>query len=292
MLGWIAYLTVSLVWGSTYLAIALGLDSFTPYGMVAARFTLGGLLALLAGRLRKEPGLRRADLPHLMLVGTLLLAGSNALVTWSEQHVTSGLAAILCALVPVALVLFNGTALSPRAWAGLGLGLLGIAILTNPLAGGVHLGGAGALLLAVLLWSFGTIHGKRHIQGRSDFTQVGFEMLTAGLIGNLAAPLTGGWLAHPLTLRAGLAVAYLGVFGSFIAFSAYIYLARVWAPAKMGTYAYLNPLVAVLLGGLVLHEPVTPRLGAGMLVILAGIAMVQLRPASKPGIAVPAAESA
>ena len=281
MLAWIAYLTISLVWGSTYLAIALGLESFTPYGMVAARFTIGGIIALAIGRLRGEAPLRRADLPHLMLVGALLLAGSNALVTWSEQHVTSGLAAILCALVPVTLVLFNGEGLSPRAWAGLALGLLGIGILTNPLAGGVHLGGAGALILAVLLWSFGTIHGKHHIRGNSDFTQVGFEMFTAAAIGLAAAPLTGGYLSHPITLKAGLAVAYLGVFGSFLAFSAYVYLSRVWAPAKMGTYAYLNPIVAVLLGSLVLHEPFTPRLALGMTVILAGVALVQLRPAAK-----------
>ena len=106
-------------------------------------------------------------------------------------------------------------------------------------------------------------------------------MATAALIGLVLAPLTGGYTHHPLTAKAGLAALYLGVFGSLIAFSAYIYLSKVWNPAKMGTYAYLNPLVAVLLGSLYLAEPFNLRMVLGMVVILAGVAIVQLRPASR-----------
>lgn len=280
MMPLLAYLTCALVWGSTYFAIALGLDSFTPYGLVATRFTIGGILALSLGFLRKEPALRKTDWPHLMLVGALLLAGSNALVSWAELHVSSGMAAILCALVPVFLVLFSGESIGLRAWAGLLLGLMGVGVLANPLAGKIHLGGVGALLLATMIWSFGTLHGKHHIKGDAYLKQVGVEMLTAGAIGHLVAPLSGGYLHHPLTLKAALSVGYLALFGSLLAFTAYIYLARVWSPAKMGTYTYINPVVALLLGCVFLKEPFNARMVLGMVVILAGVALVQFKPTS------------
>ncbi len=274
----LAYLTCAIVWGSTYFAIALGLESFTPYGMVAARFTVGGVLALGLGFLRKEPPLRKADWPHLLLVGALLLACSNALVSWAELHVSSGMAAIICALVPVFLALFGGERIGMRTWAGLVLGLIGVGVLANPLAGKIHLGGVGALMLATVIWSFGTLHGKHHIHGTSYLKQVGAQMLTAAIIGHIAAPLSGGYLHHGLTPKAALAIGYLALFGSLLAFTAYIYLARVWSPAKMGTYTYINPVVALLLGSLFLHEPFGLRMVLGLLVILAGIALVQLKP--------------
>ncbi|MBL0211233.1 MAG: EamA family transporter [Holophagaceae bacterium] len=277
----LAYLTCAIVWGSTYFAIALGLESFTPYGMVAARFTVGGILALGLGFLRREPSLRKEDWPHLLLVGALLLAGSNALVSWAELKVSSGMAAIICAMVPVFLALFSGERMGPRAWTGLLIGLVGVGVLANPLAGRIHLGGVGALLLATMIWSFGTLHGKHHIQGSAYLKQVGVQMLTAAVIGHAAAPLSGGYLHHGLTLKAALAVGYLALFGSLLAFTAYIYLARVWSPAKMGTYTYINPVVALLLGSLFLHEPFGLRMGLGLIVILAGIALVQLKPAPR-----------
>jgi len=280
----LAYLTCAIVWGSTYFAIALGLESFTPYGMVAARFTAGGILALGLGFLRGEPSLRKTDWPHLILVGALLLAGSNALVSWAELHVSSGMAAIICALVPVFLALFSGESIGARTWAGLLLGFIGVGVLANPLAGGIHLGGVGALLLATTIWSFGTLHGKHHIRGSAYLKQVGVQMLTAALIGHLIAPLTGGYLHHGLTPKAALAIGYLALFGSLLAFTAYIYLARVWSPAKMGTYTYINPVVALLLGSLFLHEPFGLRMGFGLIVILSGIALVQLKPANPPKV--------
>lgn len=284
MLAWIAYATIALVWGSTYFAIVYGLEAFTPYGLVAWRFTLGAVLALILGRLLKEPLPAKRDLPHLVLVGVLLLAGSNALVSWSETRVSSGLAAILCALVPVGLACFDKERLDGRAWAGLGLGLVGLGVLTDPFDGATDLLGTGALLLAVLLWSFGTIHGKRHIRKGGLMTNVGLEMAAAALFAHAAAPLTGGHLHAPLTSKALLAMLYLAVFGSVLAFTAYMYLAKAWSPAKMGTYAYLNPIVAVLLGCLWLKEPFNGRMVLGMLIVLASVALVQLRPAPKAAL--------
>ena len=280
MLAWLAYLTVAVVWGSTYFAIALGLESFTPYGMVAARFSVASALALGLGRLRREPWPPRREVGHLMVVGALLLGGSNALVSWAELHVSSGLAAILAALVPLWLAVFSMAKepLGPKGWMGILLGIAGVIVLVWPSGGlRVHAGGFLAMVAAPLIWAWGTLHGKDFVHGGGLLTNVGIQMLTAAVIGLAVAPFTGGFLRGPVTHRALGAVAYLALFGSLLAFSAYIYLAKAWPPAKMGTYAYLNPLVAVLLGSLVLHETFGLREVLGMAIILAAVALVQLR---------------
>lgn len=281
MLGWLAYATVAVVWGSTYFAIALGLESFTPYGMVASRFTVASLLALGLGRMRREPLPPLREVGHLMVVGALLLGGSNALVSYAELHVSTGPVAVMAALVPLWLALFSMAKepLGPKGWVGIGLGIAGVAVLVWP-TGGVrlHPGGLAAMLAAPLIWSWGTLHGKRFVHGGGLMTNVGIQMATAAVIGLLVAPLTGGFLRGPLSAKAIYAVGYLALFGSMLAFSAYIYLAKAWPPAKMGTYAYLNPVVAVLLGSLLLHEPFGLREAAGMGVILLAVALVQVRP--------------
>ncbi|WP_257306918.1 EamA family transporter [Geothrix campi] len=280
MLGWLAYLTVAVVWGSTYFAIALGLESFTPYGLVAARFSLASVLALAMGRLRREPWPPARELPHLMIVGALLLGGSNALVSWAELHVSSGLAAVLAALVPLWLAVFSMAKqpLGPKGWMGLLLGLAGVVVLVWPSGDArVHSGGLAALVAAPIIWSWGTLHGKHFVHGGGLLTNVGIQMATAAVIGLTVAPLTGGFLRGPLTHKALGAAVYLALFGSMLAFSAYVYLAKVWPPAKMGTYAYLNPLVAVLLGSLILHEAFGLRQVLGMAIILGAVALVQLR---------------
>ena len=281
MLGWLAYLTVAVVWGSTYFAIALALAAFTPYGLVAARFSVAALLALTLGRLRREPWPPLREVGHLMVVGALLLGGSNALVSYAELHVSTGLVAVLAALVPLWLAVFSmgKEPLGPKGWAGLALGIAGVAVLVWPTGGlRIHPGGLVAMVAAPLIWSWGTLHGKHFVHGGGLMTNAGIQMLTAALIGLVVAPLSGGFLRGGVTSKALLAAGYLALFGSVLAYSAYIYLAKAWPPAKMGTYAYLNPLVAVLLGGLVLHEAFGPREFFGMAVILGAVALVQLRP--------------
>jgi len=281
MLAWFAYLTVAVVWGSTYFAIALGLASFTPYGMVAVRFTVAAALAMTIGRLRREPWPPRREVAHLMVVGALLLGGSNALVSYAELHVSTGLVAVMAALVPLWLAVFSlgREPLGPKGWAGIALGIAGVAVLVWPSAGlRLHPGGLAAMVAAPLIWSWGTLHGKHFVHGGGLFTNGGIQMLTAAVIGLTVSPLSGGFLRGPLTAKALWAVGYLALFGSLLAFSAYIYLAKAWPPAKMGTYAYLNPLVAVLLGTLILHEAFGLREILGMAIVLAAVALVQLRP--------------
>ncbi|HJW71879.1 MAG TPA: EamA family transporter [Geothrix sp.] len=285
MLAWLAYLTVAVVWGSTYFAIALGLAAFTPYGIVAVRFSVAALIALGLGRLRRESWPPAREVGHLMVVGALLLGGSNALVSYAELHVSTSLVAILAALVPLWLAVFSMARepLGRKGWMGLALGLAGVAVLVWPTDSvHIHTGGLVAMVAAPLIWSWGTLHGKHFVHGGGLLTNVGIQMLTAAVIGVIIAPLSGGFLRGAVTAKALGAVAYLALFGSVLAFSAYIYLAKAWPPAKMGTYAYLNPVVAVLLGSLILHEPFGFRETLGMTIILLAVALVQLRSKTKP----------
>ncbi|HWQ10637.1 MAG TPA: EamA family transporter [Holophaga sp.] len=277
MKAWFAYLIVAVVWGSTYFAIALGIQSFQPYGMVSSRYLVGGCLALALGRLCGEARPLKRDLPHLMLQGCLLLTFSNALVTWAEGSVSSGVAAVFCSTTPLWYAILGRERLGPRGWSGLALGLGGVAVLVFAQAGSqaLSLPGAGALMLAVVLWAYGTLHGRRHVQGQGLLGQVGVQMLTGGLLALLLVPFTGGFLHAPITWGSGLAVAYLAIFGSLVAYSAFVYLSKAWPPTKMSTYVYINPIVAVLLGCVFLREPLTWLMVLGMGIILAGLALLQ-----------------
>jgi len=291
VIAWLAYAVCALVWGSTYFGIALGIESFTPFGMVATRYLSAGTLALLLSRLRGETPILRRDLPFLMIQGFLLLGISNALVTWAEGRVPSGMTAVLCSTTPFFYALMNREGLSWRTILGLAIGFSGVAVLTWKPGQGLAMDpfGFSAIILATFLWAFGTLFARKRVQGHSLLGNVGVQMLTGGLFGLLMTPLTGGFLHAPLTAKAALAVAFLALFGSLIAQTAFNYLARVWPPAKMSTYAFLNPLVAVLLGSLFLHEAFSPRVALGMLVILGGVALVQF-PARRPADPCPAEE--
>lgn len=279
MKAWTAYGICATVWGSTYFAIALAIQSFTPFGMVTTRFLIGGLIALILSRLMKESWPLRRDLPHLALQGILLLGFSNALVSWAETRVASGLTAIICSSTPIFYAFMDGEPLNRRTWLGLGLGLAGVGLLCLKSQQHLSLLGILAILMAVYLWAKGTLHGRRHVKGQGLFGQVAVQMLAGGLLGAVFLPFTGGLLHHPLTWTTGLSVAYLTVFGSLVAFSAYAYLSRVWSPTRMSTYNYLNPLVAVALGSIFLGEPFGIRTVLGMAVILGGVTLV--RPGSK-----------
>jgi drug/metabolite transporter (DMT)-like permease len=275
---WIAYITVALVWGSTFFAIALGITSFTPFGMTSFRFLGAGLLALAVSRLNGEPLPLRRDLPHLMLQGVLQLTLSNTLVTWAEGSVSSGVTAVLCATSPLFYAVMGRESLGPRGWAGLLVGLGGVGVLALAGAGTqtVSLWGFAAVMVATYLWAQGTLHGRRHVRGQGLMGQVGVQMLTGGALSMALVPFAGGFLRAPLTWKAGLAVAYLAVFGSLVAYSAFIYISRAWAPSRMSTYVYINPVVAVLLGCFLLREPLNLTMVLAMAVIMAGVALLQL----------------
>jgi len=276
MLAWLAYLTVSVVWGSTFLAIAYAIESFTPFGLSAARFLPAGLLALLIGRLRRERLPTPRELPHLVVVGVLLLTVCMALIAWAEGRVSSGVTAILGATVPLFLGLMAPRGLDARSWSGLGVGFLGVVLLLWPSGPSPALTGSLVLLVSTSIWSFGTLYSGRHPVQAGHCSQVGIEMLTAGLLSFLIAPFTGGFTHAPVGRSSLLALAYLIIFGSILAYSAYIHLARAWPPARAGTYAYWNPVVAVLLGCGMRGEAVHARMLPGLLLVLLGVGLVQV----------------
>lgn len=277
MKAWFAYVIVAIVWGSTYFAIALGIESFQTFGMVSARYLVGGLLALGLSRAMGEAWPLRRDLPHLMLQGFLLLTLSNALVTWAEGSISSGIAAVLGSTTPLFYAVMGRERLGARAWFGLLLGLSGVVLLILSQAGAQRFHGPAmaALLLAVFLWAYGTLHGRRHVKGQGLLGQVGVQMLTGGALALILVPFTGGFLHAPLTWKAGLAVGYLAIFGSLVAYSAFIYLSKTWPPTKMSTYVYINPVVAVLLGCFFIGEPFNVAMALGMAVTLGGVALLQ-----------------
>jgi drug/metabolite transporter (DMT)-like permease len=277
MKAWSAFITLSLVWGAFFFGIALAIESFTPYGMVATRYLTSGLIALALSRALGEEWPRRRDLPHIMLQGFLLLTAASALVAWAERYVSSGVAAVLCSTTPLFYAVLGREKLGRGSWAGLVLGLGGVAIVVLSRSGGQRLDwlGIAGILLAVFLWAYGTLHGRRHVRGRGVLGQVGVQMLTGGILGLALVPFTGGFLHAPFTWRAGLALVILVVLVDLTGFSAFIYISRAWPPTRMSAYVYINPVVGVLLGCWILKEHFTLAMGLGTAVIFAGVALLQ-----------------
>ena len=289
-----ALLTVYVVWGSTYLGIAVMIETLPPLLAAGIRYLVAGGLVLsflwLRARARRvpleRPGLRQWR--ATAIVGVLLLFGGNGFVVLAELHIPSGIAAVMIATVPIWMALLDaavtGTRPSALAIGGSLAGFVGVAILIAPVSGGpaVDPFGIGLALVATLAWAVGSIYGRGAPMPRSALLATGMEMLVGG-----AALFIGGTLigelpqANPAAFSAAslLALGYLIVFGSIVAFSAYVWLLANVPVSTAATYAYVNPIVAVALGALVLAEPITPRtFVAAAIIIVAVIAMVSGRP--------------
>ena len=279
----VAFALVYVIWGSTYFAIRVTLDSIPPAVSAALRFTIAGPLVLVILRLSGQRiAVPLRELRSLATIGCLLLVVGNGLVVWAEQYVTSGLAALMVATVPLWIailgaVLPHGERLPPVGWAGVLLGLLGLSALLWPeLAAGVRaeLYGVAALLVATLSWASGSLYSKRRTFTVPPLVATGWEMLCAGIILTLIAATTGGFAHFAPTRDALLALAYLIILGSCVAFSAFIWLLHHVAAAKGTTYAYVNPVIAVFLGCIFLGEPFTASMAIGTPIIIAAVALV------------------
>ncbi|MFB8237380.1 EamA family transporter [Kitasatospora purpeofusca] len=281
---WTALVVVYVVWGSTYLAIRIAVETMPSFLSAAARFLTAGLL--LAGFVAVRHGAAglRVDLRQLgsaALVGLLLLTGGNGLVVLGETSVPSGLAALLVAAVPLWMVLLTaaGGERPKRAeLAGVLLGLVGLAVLSAPAVGGsIAPAGVVAIICATLTWAFGSFASKRIRMPGNVFASSAYQMLAGGL-GNLLIGLARGeergLRPGDVSTRSWLALAFLVVFGSLVAFTAYAWLLRAAPLTLVATYAYVNPVVAVLLGWLVLAEPLTGPTLLGGAVVVAGVCLV------------------
>jgi len=281
-LPWLAFAAISFIWGSTWLAHKWALADFTPAGLATLRFSIAGVACLLIGRLRGEAWPKRSELKHLLLAGLILTGLANVLTAWTLLSIPSGVGAVLQAPIPVwlALMSMRSDPLGKRAWAAVVVGFLGVALVMwpsqkltlDPLV-------ASVCVLTAAAWSWASMHQRKHVTQGGLFTNAGLQMSQAGLLGLLLTPLFFGYTHHHgVSAPALAAIAYLVIFGSIIAFASYLYLTRVWHPARAGSFAYLNPVIALGLGAWLGGEPLNAKLVFGMCVILVAVALLQWAP--------------
>jgi drug/metabolite transporter (DMT)-like permease len=301
----VSFLLVYFFWGSTYLAIRIAVEHLPAATLGAVRFVVAGALMLaycaLSGR---KISLSWADAGKLLLIGVLLLTGGNVLLAYSEKYVPSGLAALIVAIVPLwvavieGFVLKNGDRLNARGWLGLALGVGGLVVLLWPQLSPLVVGTGGgraldrpflvataAVLLGSLSWSVGSVISRRAKVGVGPFAATGWEMTLAGAVNFLITAALGDLHQAQWTWRGAAAIAYLVTFGSLVGFTAYIWLLDNVPTPKVATYAYVNPVIAVLLGWMLAGERVDRYIGIGAVVIVAAVALVtsaKLRQAPAP----------
>jgi drug/metabolite transporter (DMT)-like permease len=286
--AYIAWVTVCLVWGTTYLGIRIALESIPPMLIGGLRFTVaGGLLALvLRVRGYQLPGPR--EWPGLAMLGCLMLGIGNGGVVWAEQTVPSGIAAVLVAAQPfwitgIEALLPTGARLTRRAFGGLLVGFVGIVVLVWPdlTIGGTWSGafvvGVLATQLACLGWSIGSSYSKRRPQEENAIMAAALQMIFGGLCLLIVATFRGEWSDLTFTPRSLAAELYLLVVGSWAGYSAYIYALKYLPITTVMLYSYINPVIAVLLGTVVLDEPFGVRVIIASALVLAGVAIVRAR---------------
>lgn len=272
----LSLLALYFIWGSTYFAIRVALESFPPFSLGALRFFCTGLLLYVGLRLRGHAAPSGAQWRNAAITGTLLLAVGNGLVCFAETKVSSGLAAVAVASMPLFAALFGavlGTRPSHAELAGLLIGFVGVIVLN---LGGNLRGeplGALALALAAASWAFGSLWSKKRDMPAPAMSTAA-QMLGGSVVLFALALGRGEHFPATVSTRSLVALLYLGAFGSIIAFSAYVYLLANTRPALATSYAYVNPPVAVLLGALVGGEPVRTLDLVGMAVILVGVVAI------------------
>jgi drug/metabolite transporter (DMT)-like permease len=285
--AYVAWVVLCVVWGTTYLAIRVALESTPPLLMAGVRWTVAGGLLLAFFRLRGESLPERRQWPSLLLRGVLLIGFGNGAVVWAEQTVPSGLAAVLVAVVPFWMVgiealLGDGQAPTVRQVVGLCVGFFGIVLLVSPntrmAAGNGFWSGFIATQLACAGWSVGSTYARRRTQRQNDAhtrANVALEMLFGGAVLLLCGMAIRERLPVLVTWRSAGAVVYLIVFGSIVAYSCYRYALQHLPIPILSLYVYANTVIAVFLGTLVLGEPFNWWMGIGAAVVLVGIGLVK-----------------
>lgn len=282
----LAFATIYLVWGSTYLGIRIAVETMPPFLMAAVRFLLAGGLLFAFLKLRGAAWPTRRQWLANTIIGTFLLLGGNGLVVWAEQFVPSGITALLIGVSPLFIVL------AEWAWPGglrptlvtfiaLLLGFAGVAWLAAPwessASGAVPLQGILAILGACVSWSIGSIYSRHAKHGADPFLAAALQMLGGGAALTLVALLHGDFSQLDLPAISGrswLAFVYLTAIGSLVGFSTFVWLMKHSTPARVSTYAYVNPIVAVFLGWLILAEPITGRTLVASAIIVASVAII------------------
>jgi drug/metabolite transporter (DMT)-like permease len=287
---WTAIVILYVVWGSTYLGIRVAVDTIPPFVMAAIRFAIAGVVMLIAvAVLRRDRIVRptRRELRDVFIVGALLMGGGMGAVAWGEMTVPSGIAGVLIAMMPVWVAVFGRVFLNERlprlAVVGIAAGMLGVVILVGA---GVAVdrsldpAGVAALLISPMSWAAGSLFSAHRARLPSDpFQTTGLQMLAGSLVLALAAVASGevaSFRPETVSTDSLIALAYLTAVGSLVAFTAFAWVLRQAPLPLIATYAFVNPVVAVVLGAIILNEAVTPvQLVAGA-VIVVGVALLIL----------------
>jgi drug/metabolite transporter (DMT)-like permease len=281
-----AFVSIYLVWGSTYLAIRYAIETIPPFTMGGIRFLVSGAMLYAWARYRGAPRPTRLHWRNAVIAGAFLVLGGNGAVVWAEQFVPSGLTALLVSILPFWLVIIEWVRPPRRrpsglVLVGLLLGFLGIIVLVGPGNVGGHGDirplGALVLILGSLSWAIGSFWARDAQLPESGLLTTGMEMLGGGalllLVGALSGELPKLDINH-VSRASALGLVYLITFGSLIAFTSYIWLLDKVSPAKLGTYAYVNPIVAVLLGWAIAGEALSIRTGIAAVIVICAVALI------------------
>ena len=291
-----AFAAIYVIWGSTYLGIRYAVESIPPFLMAATRHLAAGALLFVFARARGAKLPSRVEWRDAAIAGTLMLVVGNGGVTWAEQIIPSGIAALLVALTPVWMVLIDWArpgGIRPRALVGVGLvvGLGGVVLLARKQMHGTSSAyglGVAALMASSICWALGSVFNRTARKPASSFLGVALQMITGGTILLGLAGLKGEvhqFSFERVTALSFWAWAYLTVAGSLIAYTAYVWLLHATTPARVATYAYVNPLIAVLLGCTIGHEVFSQEIYlAGGLIIVAVVLVIRggAKPATRP----------
>ena len=284
---WIALVALYIVWGSTYLGIRFAVETIPPFLHAALRFLISGAILYIWRRAAGDPAPTLRNWKSTAMVGAALLLGGNGFVAWAEQTVPSGIAALMITTSPFWLVLFEalragGTKPTWQAILGLILGFVGVFILIGPaeitgVGGGFDTFGIILLLLAPLFWSMGSIYARGADMPKSTLLSTGMQMLAGAVALFLVSSIRGelnGFSLGLVSTRSWLALAYLITFGSLIGFVSYGWLLHNAPISLMSTYAYVNPVVAVLLGNWLADEPLNGRILIAASIIIGSVVLI------------------
>jgi drug/metabolite transporter (DMT)-like permease len=290
----LGFASIYLIWGSTYLGIRYAVETIPPLLMMAIRHSSAGILVYTWARWKGTPAPTRKQWGYAVVAGAFLFLAGHGVLAWAEERVPSGLAALLCATLPLWTVMLgrikgSERKLSGKAWAGIVLGFLGVALLIGPDAlrtsGSLNLVATLAAMFSSLAWAIGTIYSKSMRLPNSTVLSASMQMLTGG-VWLLLATVVSGEAQHVhvanFTLRSVLALAYLTVLGSIVAFTVFTWLLTVASPSRVSTYAYVNPVVAVFLGWALAGEAIGVHTIAATAIILTSVALVNTRGKSAP----------
>jgi drug/metabolite transporter (DMT)-like permease len=280
-----AFAALYVIWGSTYLAIRIVIESLPPFFMAGTRFVLAGAILYILTRVRGPSHATKSDWRKAFVVGGLMLLGGHGAVVWAEQWAPSGLTSLLVGTVPLWIALldwvWNRTRPSIMAVAGLMIGFAGVALLVGGVqslgASSVDFAVAAVVVFGAFLWANGSLYSRSTERSDSQFLATALEMVAGGLLLLAASFVTGEYTRVRMdlvTARSMVAWIYLVVFGSLVGFTSYIWLLKVSAPARVSTYAYVNPIVAMFLGWALASEPITIRNVVAAAVILAAVVVI------------------